>query len=86
MLDEYIKFAFEIKNKWTSKYFSIWYEDSESKEMMGDRPLNHYYHLDFEQLITQRDQFVTMEECKWYTDEEDILYRIRSLANRRKYG
>ncbi len=79
-------FIFELKNKWTRKWFAVWYEDDMSKENMSGRPMNCRYHLNFEQLICQRDRFMTMIEDKWYTDEDSVLKRMKELVNRRRYG
>lgn len=74
------------KNKNEEKHFTIIYADSDHEpKTFEPRPFYHYYHLDFEQPYVgmRTGDLGTVFESRWFGDEEDVLYRIKQLMNRR---
>lgn len=80
------RFSFVAKNQYEEKNFTIYYADSNHEIKISDpRPFYHYYYLMFEQPYVgmRTGDLGTVYEWKWYRDEEDVLYRIKQLMNRR---
>lgn len=80
------RFSFVANNKYEEKNFTILYADSNHEiQTFYPRPFYHYYYLMFEQpnVCMRTGDLGTVFEHKWYQDEEDVLYRIKQLMNRR---
>lgn len=86
LMDEDNLLQFEIKNAHFCKLFTVHYRNSDSPQdsLTLQRPMYHHYYLQFEQdLVPCRRGFLTtVTEWRWFTDEDDVLDRIRNLRQR----
>ena len=79
--------AFTVSNGIFRKHFYVCYLDPSSPDLKStanlrrERPMYKYYWMSFvQENYPQQQQFVTITDMSWYSDEEDVIDAIKRFC------